>query len=182
METETPVTEVKPTPKKSSGLSVFLIVLLLVVVGLGIWGVVMSTNLKETQSAEVDLQKKFDSLTSETDTLSADLEQASADLEKAKADLEKAQKDLSTVQADLAKSQESVSAYKANIDKALKYLDVAVGMFVDSNSIDELRSKVRSLDDSALTDRFETYYKSRNETDFGGWLGYLFQTIADLLK
>ncbi|RJP47137.1 MAG: hypothetical protein C4583_17130 [Anaerolineaceae bacterium] len=182
METETPVTEVKPTPKKSSGLSVLLIVLLFAVVGLGIWGFVMSSNLKTTQAAEVDLQKKFDSLTSETNTLSADLEQAGADLEKAKAALEKAKKDLSTAQADLAKSQETVVADKADIEKAIKYLDVAVGLFVESDNIDETRARIRSLNDSALTEKFETYYSSRSNPDFSGWLGHLFQTIADLLK
>ena len=182
METETPVTEVKPTPKKSSGLSVFLIVLLLAVIGLGIWGFVMSANLKETQSAEVDLQKKFDNLTSETDTLSADLKQAGADLEKAKADLEKAKKDLTAAQTDLAESQEAIVADKADVEKALKYLDVAVGMFVESDNLDEIRSKVKALNDSVLTEKFETYYQSRNEADFGGWLGELFQTIYDLLK
>lgn len=182
METETPVTEVKPTPKKSSGLSVLLIVLLLAVVGLGIWGFVMSSNLKGTQSAQVDLQKKYDSLTSETDTLSADLEQAGADLEKAKANLEKAKKDLTTAQTDLAESQEAIVADKADIEKALNYLDVAVGMFVESDNLDEVRSKVKALNDSVLTEKFEMYYQSRDEADFGGWLGELFQTIYDLLK
>ncbi len=180
METETPVTEVK---KKSriDGMSIFLIVLLLAVLGLGILGFVMSSNLKETQSAEAELQKKFNSLTSETNTLTADLEQAGTDLEKAKADFEKAKKDLSTAQADLTKSQEAVVASKADIEKALKYLNVAVGMFVESDNLDELRDKVGSLNDSALKEKFDTYYKSRNETDFGIWLGQLFQTIADLL-
>ena len=182
METQTPVTEVKPTPKKSSGLSVLLIVLLLAVVGLGIWGFVMSSNLKETQSAEVELQKKFDNLTSDTNTLSADLEQAGADLEKAKAALEKAKKDLSSAQADLTKSQDAITADKADIEKALKYLDVAFGLFVNSDTLDEVRASVRLLNDSALTEKFETYYNSKSNTDFSGWLGYLFQTIADLLK
>jgi hypothetical protein len=55
-------------------------------------------------------------------------------------------------------------------------------MFVERDNLDELRIKVWSLDDSVLTGKFETYYQSRNEADFSGWLGYLFQTIADLLK
>lgn len=182
METETPVTEVKTTPKKSNGLSVLLIVLLLAAIGLGAWGFMMSSSIKKTQSAQAELQKKYDSLTSETDTLTADLAQAGADLEKAKADFEKAKKDLSTAQADVAKSQEAVVADKANIEKALKYLDIAVGLFVESDNLDEQKIKVKSLNDSALMEKFDTYYKSRNETDFSAWLGYLFQTIFDLLK
>lgn len=181
METETPVTEVKTTPKKSNGLSVLLIVLLLAVVGLGAWGFVMNSNLKAAQSAQVELQSKFDSLTSETSTLTTDLEAADADLEKAKADFEKAKKDLSTARADLTKSQETVVASKADIEKALKYLDVAAGLFVESDNLDELKVKVNSLNDSALMEKFDTYYKSKNEKDFSAWLGYLFQTIADLL-
>jgi septal ring factor EnvC (AmiA/AmiB activator) len=180
METETPVTEVK---KKSriDGMSILLIILLLAVVGLGIWGFVMNSNLKATQTDQVALQNKFDSLTSETNTLTTDLEKAGADLEKAKADLEKAKKDLSTAQADLTKSQDAIVASKADIEKALKYLDVAVGLFVDKAGGDAMKIRINAINDSNLTEKFDKYYKSGSETDFSAWLGYLFQTVADLL-
>ncbi len=82
----------------------------------------LNSNLQTTLSSRAALQKKYDTLTTDTNAVSGNLGQAGKDLEKAKTDLEKAKKDLATAQSDQAKAQESITDHQADIAKALKYL------------------------------------------------------------
>ncbi len=181
MDTATPV----PEPKKRSKISIlviFIVILLLAAIGLGIWGFMLNSNLQTTLASRAALQKKYDTLTTDTDAVSGNLEQAGKDLEKAKTDLEKAKKDLATAQSDQTKAQESITDHQADIAKALKYLDVAYGMFVLEDSRLEMEQRLELVKDAKLTEKYEKYAKSGNTTDFGAWLSYLFGTIVDLLK
>ena len=181
MDTATPV----PEPKKKSKVSIlviFIVILLLAAIGLGTWGFMLNSNLQTTLASRAALQKKYDTLTTDTNAVSGNLEQAGKDLEKAKADLEKAKKDLATAQSDQAKAQESITDHQADIAKALKYLDVAFGMFVLEDTRLEMEQRLELVKDAKLTEKYEKYAKSGSPTDFGAWLSYLFGTIADLLK
>jgi uncharacterized protein HemX len=181
METGTPVPEVGKK-SKVNGLTIALIIFLLAALGLGIWGYMLNSNLQTTRASQSALQKKYDTLTTDTNTLTTNLEQARSDLEKAGADLEQAKKDLTTTQSDLTKTADAITAGKADIAKAVQYLDVAVGLFVDQADLTAMTAKVSAVNDPKLTEKFEKYTNNGSVDDLSAWLGYLFGTVVDLLK
>ena len=181
MQTEPSVAEVKKSPK-STGITVLLVLLLLAAIGLGVWGYLLGNNIKATVDAQAALQGKYDDLTKEKNTLATNLDQTNADLDKTRTNLEKAKKDLTTAQSDLSKSQSNVTAMRGNMDKALKYLAIVSGWFINEDRPSETGLKIKAIEDPKLTEKFEKYDKSGSEEDFKAWFGYLFTAIADLLK
>jgi uncharacterized protein HemX len=152
-------TETTPTKSKFSAVTALLIVFLLAAIGLGVWGYMLTNDTNATRADEAALQAKYETLTNDKKTLDgnlvtakANLEQAKADLEQAKKDLEKAKKDLETEQANLAKAQESKSALQANVDKAVKYLKVAIAYWVEAADPEEMRQLIKDTEDADLID------------------------------
>lgn len=160
---------------------VFLAALLVLALGLAIWGAVLTNKIKTTVADQAALQKRYNTLSSEKAAVSDELDTANADLEKAKADLEKAKKDLATTQSNITKTKDTVLEYGANIEEALKYIDVAMSHWILFDSLDELKDNIRTVDDPELTEKFEAYFKSGSDDDYDAWMTYLFVKIMELL-
>ena len=179
-------TETTPTKSKFSVVTALLIVFLLAVIGLGVWGYMLTSDTKATRADEAALQAKYETLTSDKKpldgklaTAKTDLEQAKTDLEQAKKDLEKAKKDLETEQANLTKAQETKTGLQAKIDQAVKFLKVAIAYWVDGVDADEMRQLVKDTGDADLLEKYEAYVK--DATKGTAWMNYLFVTLDDLL-
>ncbi len=181
METEVSVPEVKKA-SKFNVLLVFIVILFLAAIGLGVWGYLLTNDIKTAQADRSALQTRYDGLTKEKNTLSSNLDKAKTDLEKTKKDLDTAKEDLSSAQSDLSKSKSQVTELQGKIDKVVAYLDVAVEFFVNSGSLTNVGNKVEAVHDTTLTEKFNAYSESKNSVDFNAWLTYLFVTISDLLK
>lgn len=168
---------------KTSKINPMLVLALLVflVLGLAVWGMVLTSKTKTTLEEQATLQKKYDALTTEKAGLSDNLKTTNADLEEAKKDLEKAKKDLATTRENITKTKDKVAQYGANIQEALKYIDVAMSYWVRFDTLDELKDNIRTVDDPELTEKFETFFKSGTQDDFDAWMTYLFVKIMDLL-
>ena len=180
MHTESTPMEVKKGSKLSL-VTVFVIIFLLAAIGLGAWGYTLNSNLTKTQAATKELQKKFDTLTADKDTVSGNLDQAKADLEKAQGDLAKTKKELTDAEASLTKSKEQAVTLQGNIDKALQYLDIAIGIYVDQDDQDQRDAKVKTINDPELTKKYEAMKTSDGTEAFGDFLTYLFVAMADLV-
>ena len=179
MQTESSASQIKASWLNAR---TFLAILLVLVLGLAIWGAVLTSKIKTTSADQAALQKKYNTLSVEKAAVSDELDSARVDLEKAKTDLEKAKKDLATTQSNITKTKNSVVEYAANIDEALKYIDVAMSYWVRFDTLDELKDNIRTVDDPELTEKFETYFKSGSDDDYDAWMTYLFVKIIELLS
>lgn len=177
MQTEPVLTETKKS--SFSIVTVLLIVALLAAIGLGVWGFMLSNNVKATQSAYAELQSKHEALTKEKNTVSTDLETAKTSLDTAKKDLEKAKKDLADQQAALTKVQDEMTKLKANTDKAVKFLEVMSAYWVSDPDSDKVSELIEAIGDAELTKTYEAYQADGNK--FSDWVKYVFVTISDLL-
>lgn len=177
MSTEPVLTETKKS--SFSIVTVFLIIVLLAVIGLGVWGFMLNGDIKESQAAYADLKSRHETLTKEKNALTANLETAKADLDTAKKDLEKAKKDLANEEAALTKVQDEQTKLKGNVDKALKYLDMMIGYWVRDESPDETSDLIEAIGDPELTKTYEAYQADSDK--FVDWVAYVFVTMSDLL-
>ena len=180
MQTESTPMEVKKDSKFSL-VTVFVIIFLLAAIGLGAWGYTLNNNLTKTQAGTKELQKKFDTLTADKDAVSGNLDQARTDLEKAEGDLAKAKKDLTDAEASLTKSKEDAVTLQGNIDKSLQYLDIAIGIYVDQDNVEQRDAKVKAINDPELTKKYEAMKVSDGTEAFSDFLTYLFVTMTKLV-
>jgi chromosome segregation ATPase len=173
--------EIKKT-SKFNVVTLFLVILVLAAIGLGVWGYTLNTNIQTTYAERDALQKKYDGLMKDKNGLAAELETAKTELATAQSDLKKAQTYLTDAQGQLTKSQDEATKLQASIDNSLKYLNIALGVYVHGDDLSETESKVKVLNDPKLTEKFKAYKEKDNEKNFTGWMSYLFATMADLIK
>ena len=181
---EIPQPEVKKPARKINFLTVFLVILLLAVAGLGYWVWQLNTMLMATQQNMATLQGNFDKLTTQKNSLSTELDTTRAELEKTKADL-------STTQADLEKAQGETKSLREKMDKASKWMDVAMAEIVDNENHTSIAKKVDSLGDAKLKSLWKEFDDVEVTTLKGltnameklsAFRRYLLETIVDLLK
>ena len=181
METDAPVVEEKKA-LKGIGLNVLIILLVLAALGLGIWGAMLGIKLNATLESQTALQKQYEELLPQNKTMTSNLDTAKAELEKAKVDLENAKKGLASTEASLAKVKENNAKLQADVEKALMYVNVLSGIFVEKESLVENINRIDATGDSALKEKYEKVSETGRETDAAEWLEYLLKTLNELLK
>lgn len=181
MQTEPTTSEIKKT-SKFDPMTLALILLVLLAIGLGVWGYLLNTNIQTTQAERTALKDKFNAITKEKDSVSDELDTAKLERDGAQADLDKAKADLAVAQEELTKSKDEATKLQEAIDKSLKYLDIALGVYVHGDSLVETEKKVKALNDPKLTEKFNAYKEKDTELNFSSWMNHLFTTMADLIK
>ena len=185
MQTEPAVTETKQS--KPNLLNILLIaglvIALLAVIVFGYQDYFVSQQIKATQTDHATLQGKYDALIKEKNTLTSDLDTTNTDLDQARTDLETLRQTLATEQDNLAKAQEEQTTLQGKIDQALKYLDVAVGYWVDDVSTSNLGKMVDAVGDADFTKKFERWRDDKSNSDrWVSWITYMFVSATDLLN
>jgi predicted nuclease with TOPRIM domain len=182
MQTEPTPVVVKPKPNILNILLVVgLVIASLAVIALGYLDFSTNNQIKAVQADHATLQGKYDSLMQEKNGLTSDLDSTRAELEQATADLEAARQKLATSQADLAKAQEEQTSLQGKVEKTLKYLDVAIGYWVDDVSTTSLNKRVEAVDDPDLTRKFDRWRDNKTVDRWFSWITYIFVATADLL-
>ena len=173
--------------QKSYGMLVAVVILALAVIGLGVWGFMQTSALKDTQAQLADLQAKHTALTTERDNLSSSLKKTTSELDATKSELETTKTtleattaELETTKADLAKSKDETSALQAKIDTAMKYVEVLTGFWIDS--FDTMESKIDATGDSSLQAPFNALVNGGGLTEIIALQQALFDAIATVLE
>ena len=192
MQTEPSIPEAKPKSGINTVtllLSLFLGLFLITAIGLLVYGNNLDAEIKSVQGQEANLQNKYDTLSDEKDATSAELAQtktnldgAKASLEETKASLEKAKTDLTNAQTALSKAQDDLAKLSERIDKALKYAEIGVALFVDGVDYDRLQKQHDAVGDSGLQAKYDTLLSAKTTDALIDWLGYLFNALAETLN
>ncbi|MEW5940317.1 MAG: hypothetical protein AB1750_11680 [Chloroflexota bacterium] len=185
---ESQTVSLPPAPKKGPGvasiltvvLGLFTIVLLCGMAGLGYWAYTLNRDLKTTQTDRDQWKAKYDTATNEKNKLTTDLNSTKSELDATKAELEAAKAELETTEADLESARNDLAALQADVDTALKYLNVFDGFWGDT--FDESETKIKATGDSDLLATYRVFKNSRLLEDFYPFFDQLVATVIDLLR
>ncbi len=153
----------------------FLMIMLLIAVGLGVWSYQLSSRLTATQAQLVTLQGDYGKSKSANTQLITDLGLANSNLDQAKIDLADANAKLETANRKLESTQ-------VQMDLARSLMKVVEGMYVDNENALEIDAKVINTGDDQLISLWKKAALSSNEEDFLAFNQYLFQEISDALN
>ena len=192
---ETQSVSIPPAPKKGLGmvnivailLGLFSLALLCVVAGLGYWAYTLNQDLTTARADIVTLQGEKTTLTTEKNKLTTDLNTTRSDLDATKTQLdatktqlESTKTELETTKADLESARSDMAALQANVDKALKYLNVFDGFCGDTFA--ETEVKIKATGDTGLLSSYRAWEKSRTNADFYSFFDDLVGTVISILK
>lgn len=181
METQPDMMQPEVKPRKSMGMTITLIVLVIALLGVAVWGFTLNTTLTKTHEANVSVQADYKKLTGEKDAVSAELETGKAGLETLMQELEEAKKELATAEADVTSTSKETTDRRANIEKAIKYIDLGAALF-DDTSLEDLSKKVSAINDPELKKNFDAFFASFTDDAWTKMMLYIFQTAYDLLQ
>lgn len=179
MQSESSLPQEPKAAKKLNLSTIFLVILLIALAGVGYWAFSLNTTLKATQSELTTLKGDYANLTTEKNKLSSNLDQTTAELETTKAELETTKAELTTAQADLSKANSEVTSLKATIKKAWLFAEVARGLFVEDDNNIQAGLRILATGDATLKSKFEAI---KTQDDFNTFLDYLFNTLSNMLK
>ena len=184
MDTQPEMMQQEQKPRKSMGMTVTLAVVFLALLGVAAWGFTLNGKLTKTHEANVSLQADYKKLSGEKDAVAGELEIGKADFEKLTQELEKAKKELSTAEADVASTTKDTATRRANIEKAIKYIDLGAAFFDDGRTVtlEDLSKKVTAINDPQLKKNFDGYFASFTDSAWDRMMLYIFQTAYDLLQ
>lgn len=182
MENQSEMMQQDAKPRKSMGMTVALLVLVLAVLGVVVWGFMLNGDLTKMQEANVSLQADYKKLTGEKDAVSAELDTGKAELEKLMQELEKAKKELATAEADVASTNKETTDRRANIEKAIKYIDLGAAMYDDAQTLEDVSRKVTAINDPQLKKNVDAHFSSFTQATWEKMMLYIFQTAYDLLQ
>lgn len=169
--------QAQQAPKKFNIMTVFVVILVLALAGVGFWGFQQSSALKATQAELSTLQGNFDSLTAEKNSLSGDLDTATTDLEAAKAELE-------TTKSDLSKAESAVSTAQAKLEKAGKLADIlyAISTVKSPTDLMAVDASIKALKDTALLGEWTKFLSDATPENSANFLLYLISSVQNELK
>ena len=184
MENQPDMMQQEEKPRKSMGMTVTLAVLAVLLLGVGVWGFMLNSELTKTHDTNVSVQADYKKLSGERDAVSAELEIGKADFEKLTEELEKAKKDLAAAEADLDSTKKDTAQRRANIEKAIKYIDLGAAFFDDESkfTLEDLSKKVTAINDPELKKNFDAFFASFSDASWEKMMLYIFQTAYDLLQ
>lgn len=182
METQPEMTQQVEKPRTGMGMTIALVVIGLALLGTLAWGFKLNSTLTKTHDANLTLQADYKKLTGERDAVSAELEIGKADFEKLSQELEKAKKELATAESDVASTTKDTATRRANIEKAIKYIDLGAAFYDDSQTLDDYSKKVTAINDPQLKKRFDAFFSSFTNETYQAMMLYIFQTAYDLLQ
>jgi septal ring factor EnvC (AmiA/AmiB activator) len=185
---EAPTSSAPPPLQKKSGvgnivaivLGLFCVVLLCAMAGLGYWAYTLDKDLTAARADIAKLQGEKDTLNSEKNKLTTDLNSTRSELDAAKAELSATKAELETAKADLESARSDMAALQANMDKALKYLNIFDGFWDDTYA--ETEVKIKATNDSALLSSYRVWENSRKNDDFYAFFDDVIDTIIGILK
>ena len=167
-------------PKKFNFLIIVVVLLVLVIIVMGIGGVLLGLKMKSTTDSLNTLQGQYDTLMAENNTISSNLDQANTKLAQTTTALNQATADLETANANLTEARNETAALQANINKALKYLNIMDGYYDDTFAVSE--SKISATGDATLLRAFQKYENGYDVNDYVTYFNALVSDIINLLK
>ena len=179
----------KPEVKATNGwrifgilVSLFAIFLVCAAAGVGYWAYKLNNDLTASQQALDTLQGQYKSLQADNADLHGDIEQLTANLDQTKSDLEATRAELATAQSDLKQEQETTLSLRARMDQAAKLVDVAVAIWVDSQSLRGIDKTIAATGDDHLKELWDAYVEQNDSETFNAFEDYLYEAMAELLK
>jgi septal ring factor EnvC (AmiA/AmiB activator) len=171
-------------PKKSNGMLIVVIVLVLALAGVGYWGFTQSSALKATQADLATMTQKFDTLTAENTQLTTDFDATKAELDTTKSDLEKTQGDLTTTQGDLKKAQDDGNTKQNKITKASKLAEILYAFSSVKTPTDILAvdSMIKATNDKELQAEWSKFINAPTTQSSSDFLLYMMNAISAALK
>jgi hypothetical protein len=169
---------IQPPPSKKRNLSIPVIAILLVVLlGVGVWAISLSFKLKDSQEQLTTLKSDYTKLQSENKKLTEDLKLANADLKQSN-------KDLTAAEADLEKAEDQNTKLTTKIKLAHDAAEIlfafsSIDSGIDFYKVDSLARATKDKDLLTKWDRFTSLPSSETSYDF---LMYMVTSIRDELK
>jgi len=190
---EPPVMGAALPRKKSKVGTILLTLFLLIAIGATAWTwnrvSKLKVDLANAQTSLSDLQAEYETLTAEKAALDGELASVKSEIESTQEELTSTQDELASTKEAIAttktgttKVKTEIAALKKKMGRASIYNEVLWGWFANNEDLFLIYFRIYFIEDAKLTELFDTFLGSRTTANYYNWIGYILETMVDILE